>query len=230
VWWRRMPGRSNRRNDYTKSARAANWFCAGAAPSHGKTSFHRLRGAALVIAQMPAPAVREGGLPDVPAAGFNPPWGPPWGGNPPWGTAVGIRHRHDPPSPHHRNPRWLPRPLIRPENGALREGCAPGGPGRRRACRDAEDAGRRVARRWRGAVGNSGIVAYRARSPVARPSAQHAQTVVQAARYRSDETRPGERWPPYRRRYSSALRITTFTYSRVSAKGIFSRKASTSRP
>jgi len=58
----------------------------------------------------------------------------------------------------------------------LREGCAPEGPGRRRARIDAEESHACPARRWPGAVGNSCIVAYGARSPVWRLSAKHAQT------------------------------------------------------
>src|SRR5215218_10062646 len=59
----------------------------------------------------------------------------------------------------------------------LREGCAPGGPGRRRACSPAEVQHEGVARRWPGAVGNSRIVAYGARSPLWRLGAKHAQTL-----------------------------------------------------
>ena len=58
-----------------------------------------------------------------------------------------------------------------------REGCAPGGPGRRRRVRE---GGRRpgrslTRRRWPGAVGHGGIVPYGARSPVRRLGAEHAQ-------------------------------------------------------
>jgi hypothetical protein len=60
---------------------------------------------------------------------------------------------------------WLP--WIHPP---VREGCAPGGPGLGRAGS--------LARHRPGAVDNSGIVAYRARSPFGRLSAQHAQTAV----------------------------------------------------
>jgi hypothetical protein len=66
----------------------------------------------------------------------------------------------------------------------VREGCAPGGPGRRRARRVSDGARGSPARRWPGAVGNGGIVAYRARSPVRRPSAEHAQSAVRSTEVR----------------------------------------------
>jgi hypothetical protein len=54
----------------------------------------------------------------------------------------------------------------------LREGFAPAGPRRRKR----EDTGSIVSSRWRwlGAVGNSCIVAYRARSPTRSAAEGHA--------------------------------------------------------
>ena len=68
-------------------------------------------------------------------------------------------------------------PVLPREAGTVREGCAPGGPGTRRACADADESRRCLARRGPGAVGNSRIVAYRARSPVWRLGAKHAQAL-----------------------------------------------------
>ncbi|HEX8244999.1 MAG TPA: hypothetical protein VF541_15930, partial [Longimicrobium sp.] len=73
--------------------------------------------------------------------------------------------------------RGMPRPWLG-RRGCLREGCAPGGPGTRRACTDADHQRGCVARRGPGAVGNGGIVAYGARSPVPRLGAEHAQTLI----------------------------------------------------
>jgi len=67
------------------------------------------------------------------------------------------------------------RKTLRPWE--MREGCAPGGPGRRRARRSVGIAGRR-ARRWPGAVGNGGIVAYRARSPARSAAEGHARPLA----------------------------------------------------
>ena len=88
-----------------------------------------------------------------------------------WGEAVFVWESRSDFGP------LLPRihPPSGPGQNHPREGCAPGGPGRRRRVRGNRDASDTWRRRWPGAVGNSGIVAYGARSPLWRPSAKHAQ-------------------------------------------------------
>jgi hypothetical protein len=81
-------------------------------------------------------AVREGGLPEVPAAGFN------------------RRMAAD---------RWKFRRRIAPLRSRLREGCAPGGPGRRRRVR-----GCRGSARMRGAAGGPARLATAVSLPTAR--------------------------------------------------------------
>jgi len=94
--------------------------------------------------------------------------GPSRGGRAPAGTAA----------------KRAPRDQEEAPGAHPREGCAPGGPGRRRARADVEESPRGRARRRPGAVGNSRIVAYRARSPFGRPSAQHAPNPQFAAGWR----------------------------------------------
>ena len=167
-------------------------------------------------------AVREGGLPDVPAAGFNR-----------RGDVGSRRVRVD--------RRWrMPRvgplpPAASPRSAGEFFRCDParsvrmpaGSPRRRtsrrssrrfqpagrcrgsaRCVRDARPegrdcGGRRFARSRPGAVGHGGIVPYGARSPVRRPGAEHAQG-KSSARVRECESNP----PAFRSRPRPPRRST----------------------
>ena len=63
----------------------------------------------------------------------------------------------------------------------MREGFAPAGPRHRRARADPAGPMRGLARRGLGAVGNSRIVAYGARSPARSAAEGHARTAVPSA-------------------------------------------------